>query len=62
LAPQGWSLDSQVASALMDTVVDYTAETDRGTALKEVLAPMGLTYLPYANMSPAPLLVIVKGE
>jgi len=61
LAPQGWKVDSQFSDALLDTVIDYTAEKTRGDALKEVLAPIGLAYLPYPNMSPTPLLVVVKG-
>jgi len=62
LAPQGWKVDTQFSEALLETVIDYTAEKTRGDALAEVLAPIGLTVLSYPNMSPSPLLVIVKGE
>lgn len=61
LAPQGWKVDAQFSPALLETVVDYTAQKTRAAALSEVLAPIGLDYLPYPSMSPAPLLVVVKG-
>jgi len=60
LAPQGWRVDLQISPSLLENVVDYSGEQTRGGALREVLAPMGLIHLPYANMSPAPLLVIVS--
>ena len=61
VCPPGWDIDFQIDPTLNKTLVSFSGVTTYQQALHDILAPQGLVFLAYRQMTPRPLIIITHG-